>query len=131
MFKTRFLLLIFFLVLSFAWLSSSGVWKKFTSRDAVSRLAIHETDDPWFEKARVKAEDARRFVAQKGYNDVICFLIDMSLPSGQNRFFIYDLKKDTLKNSGLGYTWPLQSILAGRKKIWQYCRMRLYIPWKI
>jgi hypothetical protein len=25
----------------------------------------------------------------------------MSLPSGQSRFFVYDLKKDTLQNSGL------------------------------
>ncbi len=25
----------------------------------------------------------------------------MSLPSGQNRFFVYNLKKDTLQNSGL------------------------------
>src|SRR5262245_29960802 len=32
---------------------------------------------------------------------VICFLIDMSLSSGQNRFFVYDLKKDTLQNSAL------------------------------
>jgi hypothetical protein len=82
-------------------LSSSGVWKRSKSREAVNRHVILETADPSFEKARAKAADARRFVAQKGYNDVICFLIDMSLPSGQNRFFIYDLKKDTLKNSGL------------------------------
>ncbi|HZI53774.1 MAG TPA: murein L,D-transpeptidase catalytic domain family protein [Chitinophagaceae bacterium] len=116
MFKTRFLLLIFFLVLSFAWLSSSGVWKRFTSRDAVSRLAVHEPDDPWFEKTRIKAEDARRFVVQKGYNDIICFLIDMSLPSGQNRFFIFDLKKDTLKNSGLvTHGRCNESWLEGRK----------------
>ena len=101
MFKTRFLLLIFFLVLSFAWLSSSGVWQRSESREAANRHVIPETADPSFEKARAKAADARRFVAQKGYNDVICFLIEMSLPSGQNRLFIYDLKKDTLKNSGL------------------------------
>jgi len=30
-----------------------------------------------------------------------CFLVDMSLPSGRNRFFIYDLKKNTIINSGL------------------------------
>jgi len=30
-----------------------------------------------------------------------CFLIDMSLPSGQNRFFIYDLKNNSIVNSGL------------------------------
>ena len=28
-------------------------------------------------------------------------MINMSLPSGQNRFFIYDLKKDTIRNAGV------------------------------
>ena len=40
-------------------------------------------------------------VDEKGYNDRICFLIDMSLPSGSSRFFVYNLKTDTLQNSGL------------------------------
>jgi L,D-transpeptidase-like protein len=30
-----------------------------------------------------------------------CFLVDMSLPSGRNRFFIYDLKKDAVIHAGL------------------------------
>ena len=53
------------------------------------------------EKLRLKAGDAEAFVKQNNYNDNICFLIDMSLASGQNRFFVYDFKKDTLQNSGL------------------------------
>ena len=50
---------------------------------------------------QLKAADAKLFVNQKGYNDAICFLVDMSLSSGQNRFFVYDLKKDTITNAGL------------------------------
>lgn len=53
------------------------------------------------EKLRQKAEEAKRFVQQKKYNSQYCFLIDMSLPSGQKRFFIYDLIKDSVKASGL------------------------------
>ena len=30
-----------------------------------------------------------------------CFLVDMSLPSGRNRFFIYDLTKNSIIHSGL------------------------------
>ena len=30
-----------------------------------------------------------------------CFLVDMSLPSGRNRFFIYDLNKNSIVYSGL------------------------------
>ncbi len=52
-------------------------------------------------KLRSRATDARSFIQEKGYNKRICFLIDMSMPSGQPRFFVYDLLRDTLQNNGL------------------------------
>ncbi len=55
----------------------------------------------FFKKLKDKAAEAARFIADNNYNNKICFLIDMSLPSGQNRFFVYDLTKDTIKNAGL------------------------------
>lgn len=48
------------------------------------------------EKIIIKASAARDFVRLEKFNDQVCFLIDMSLPSGQNRFFIYNLKKDSI-----------------------------------
>ena len=51
--------------------------------------------------AAAHAPEARRFVRQKGYNENLVFLIDMSVPSGKNRFFIYDLKKDSVVASAL------------------------------
>ena len=48
-----------------------------------------------------KAAEAKNFITTNNYNSQVCFLIDMSLPSGENRFFIYDLKKDTIKNAGV------------------------------
>ncbi len=48
-----------------------------------------------------KAADARLYSRQKGFNDNICFLIDMSIPSGHPRFFVYNLKKDSVINAGL------------------------------
>ncbi len=50
---------------------------------------------------RRKAEAARSFTKKKGLNEKTCFLIDMSLPSGQNRFFIYDLKNDSVTAASL------------------------------
>lgn len=44
---------------------------------------------------------AKQFVHKNNYNNSFCFLIDLSLPSGRNRFFIYDFKKDTIVQSGL------------------------------
>ncbi len=48
-----------------------------------------------------KATEARTFIHSKNYNDQVCLMIDMSLPSGQKRFFVYDLKKDSIKNAGV------------------------------
>jgi len=67
-------------------------------------------------KMKTKVAEARNFIAKKNYNDVICFLIDMSIPSGQNRFFIYHLKKDSIQNAGLvTHGRCNESWLEGRK----------------
>ncbi len=48
------------------------------------------------------ADQIRYFTKEHlGYNTKIAFLIDMSVFSGHNRFFVYDLKKDTIMNEGL------------------------------
>jgi len=36
-----------------------------------------------------------------GFNSSFCFLVDMQLPSGKNRFFVYDLRRDSVLLSGL------------------------------
>lgn len=41
------------------------------------------------------------YAIQNELSTEYCFLVDMSLPSGRNRFFIYDMKKNTIINSGL------------------------------
>jgi hypothetical protein len=52
-------------------------------------------------KVKSKADEAKTFAAQKGYNPQICMLVDMSISSGQNRFYVYDMINDTVRNSGL------------------------------
>jgi len=39
--------------------------------------------------------------ADPKYNQKIVFLIDMKVPSGKNRFFVYDLQKDEVVDQGL------------------------------
>lgn len=50
---------------------------------------------------REKAVEANSFLIDKKFNGDVCFLIDMSIGSGKNRFFVYDLKKDSVLLSGL------------------------------
>lgn len=99
--KPRILLFVFILVMAVSWLSSFGVWKRAKTRWAAAHPEQYEMPTPHFEKMKLKAKEARSFILRKNYNTDICFLIDMSLHSGQNRFFVYDLEKDTIKNSGL------------------------------
>jgi hypothetical protein len=99
--KPRSLLLISFLLLSFTWLFSSGVWKSAKTGWAAGIPESHKFADPSLKKMQLKAADAKLFVQQKGYNEAICILVDMSLPSGRVRLFVYDMKEDTIRNAGL------------------------------
>lgn len=41
------------------------------------------------------------YAIQNDLSTEYCFLVDMSLPSGRSRFFIYDLKRNSIINKGL------------------------------
>ena len=49
----------------------------------------------------ILTKKVNNYAIQNDMSTEYCFLVDMSLPSGRNRFFIYDLKKNTIMNSGL------------------------------
>ncbi|HEY1112961.1 MAG TPA: murein L,D-transpeptidase catalytic domain family protein [Chitinophagaceae bacterium] len=52
-------------------------------------------------KLKGRAREVKSYARRKGFSTEHCFLIDMSLPSGKNRFFIYDLKRDSVVAAGL------------------------------
>ncbi|MFL5738581.1 MAG: murein L,D-transpeptidase catalytic domain-containing protein [Flavisolibacter sp.] len=52
-------------------------------------------------KLSAKESLAKNFIRKNGYCEDFCFLVDMSLPSGHNRFFVLDLHKDSISNEGL------------------------------
>jgi hypothetical protein len=60
-----------------------------------AKQAANTMDD----KLLLKIADAKAFTVSKGYNTELAFLIDMSMPSGGNRFMVADLQKDSLWNS--------------------------------
>lgn len=99
---TIILLLILFLSLAaLAWLSATGAGKRFKAF-YLPRKEIHPNPSSGLlAKLHARADEARQFVNKKGFNSSYCFLIDMGLPSGQNRFFIYDLIGDSIRRSGL------------------------------
>lgn len=48
-----------------------------------------------------KASIAKDYVNAQGYDAEYCFFIDMRIPSGKNRFFVYDLKNNSVEIAGL------------------------------
>jgi hypothetical protein len=44
---------------------------------------------------------ARDYIAAHNFNTTYCFLADMRLPSGEKRFFVYNLQKDSVEMAGL------------------------------
>jgi L,D-transpeptidase catalytic domain len=53
------------------------------------------------ERLRLHGNDAKEFVNKYHFNEKVCLLIDMSIESGKNRFFIYDLSEDSVVDAGL------------------------------
>ena len=53
------------------------------------------------EKLNRMAIAAVKFAAANKFNTQFCFLIDMSISSGRQRFFVYDMKKNAVAATGL------------------------------
>lgn len=98
--KTKALLSFFVFLLVCSWFSSSGVNRKAKALDALS-IKEDKSRDLAAEKLKQKSIDAVTYARKNGYNTSICFLIDMSRPSGDNRFFVFDMINDSIRNSGL------------------------------
>lgn len=64
---------------------------------------VAKNNKPKFDAARLenKAKEALDFCIKNNYNQDFCILIDMSIHSGLNRFFVYDFKKNTASMSML------------------------------
>ncbi len=112
----RFIIFSAITVITISWLAQSMEGKKGTRPSLFSNVEVNA--DTWLaeKKMKEKALSAKTFVNNKGYNTDRCFFIDMSLPSGSSRFFIYDLKKDSVLKEGLvAHGNCFQNWLEGRQ----------------
>jgi len=81
--------------------SFSALWKEWQMHKSVKAVQEYNPPSTTGEKIRDKLSAAKVFVHQNQYNESFCFLVDMSLPSGRNRFFVYALKGDSILAEGL------------------------------
>ncbi len=65
---------------------------------------------------REKAASLKKFARQRQMDESLFFILDMSISSGKNRFFVYDADKDSVLLKGLVTHGRCNQIfLAGRK----------------
>ncbi len=99
--RTKALLVFFIFLLLFCWFSTSAVWKRIKASSSIHTKKEYHSESETIRKLKLKSAEAISFANKNGYNCSVCFFIDMSLPSGQIRLFVYDIVKDTIQDSGL------------------------------
>jgi hypothetical protein len=74
-----------------------------TLKNKVTAVALKKETDKSEAILRLnkKLLPAKNFIAAHNFNNTYCFLVDMRLPSGEKRFFVYNLQKDSVEASGL------------------------------
>ena len=82
---------------AFIFKNSHGVNKRIPQRDSVKTTL----EDHTLRRLNMKAGELRQYATKNNFSAKTAFLIDMSLPRGRKRFFVYDLEKDSVVNSGL------------------------------
>lgn len=98
----RFLLIALATILVFALASAAWYASKMKpARASANRNITATLRKKLLLKLESRAIKAREYAAKNKYNTEVCFLIDMSIASGRNRLFIYDLKKDSITDAGL------------------------------
>ena len=56
---------------------------------------------PNYSSVHSHAIQLKSYLHKNKFNEEICFLIDMKIPPGKNRFFVYDYNKDSVVDKGL------------------------------
>lgn len=85
---------------------AAGAWyltkfKKPTTNTHTAAIAKKVTELKNDKKLQTTVTAAKLFTKKNSYNAQICFLVNMSAESGSNRFFVYNLKTDSIQNMGL------------------------------
>src|ERR1051326_2230680 len=73
----------------------------FPKHDHVPSLKDRDIEIAEYKKLQDFGSKAKLFCKQHDSNLTTCFLVDMSLPSGTNRLFVYNMNKDSVMNYGL------------------------------
>lgn len=104
--KVKYLILFLLLLLSgiYVWLHIGVILPKVNKqRDNVFLLANTKItkENKQLKRLQTFAKQVLQFSSANHYNTSVCFLVDMKIHSGKNRFFVYDLSADSILTQGL------------------------------
>ncbi len=76
---------------------------KSSAHDKGSFTSTHksEVNNETLVRLYQKSSAAKHYSKAHGFNTQHCFLMDLRIPSGKNRFFIYNMEKDSVERAGL------------------------------
>jgi hypothetical protein len=76
---------------------------KFKPKATAASFVIKKkaTEKKLLERLKLKADDMALYAKQHEYNTQYCFMLDMKIESGKKRFFVYNLKNDSIELAGL------------------------------
>lgn len=102
-FMKRMLLLSIAILLLIALAAGAWYYNKLKTppTNSPGRMASLNSNKAYARKLSNRAKEARQYAALNKFNSGICFLIDMSIGSGRNRLFVYNLDKDSVIDAGL------------------------------
>jgi hypothetical protein len=93
------------IILLFCFLLAGGAWYYTKIRTGKTRTTHHaagiSASHALMKKLNSRGNQLQQYAKQHAFNTSICFLIDMTIESGRNRFFIYDMQKDSILDAGL------------------------------
>lgn len=96
----RILLIALITVLVFTLASAAWYYSKLHGSKPHTTATILE-DDKLKQLLKEQAGNILPYAKKNNYNTGLCFLINMQIASGTNRFFVYDLQKDSVTDAGL------------------------------
>ena len=82
-------------------LAAHYYYKGFYKTKAWHFNSVNHLGETEVSKINQKAVELKKFVLGKSFSKKFIFLVDMSLPSGKNRFFVYDISKDSIIKTSL------------------------------
>ncbi|MGN6420992.1 MAG: murein L,D-transpeptidase catalytic domain-containing protein [Pseudobacter sp.] len=82
-------------------LIASAAWYVYKMKAAPGVKTATSLGNTLLKKIHSRGSTLEKYARENNCNTEICFLIDMKISSGKNRFFIYDMKKDSVLASSL------------------------------